>query len=97
MSTETPNTICQNPPVTIEEWLDPDNEYAKSKPDVDEILFGSPDQDPQYLEPTGVPACHPDNEGEFDDQELQELLELHLGTIDKAKWEELCNFEPTNY
>jgi hypothetical protein len=54
------------------------------------VLADDPNQDPPFVESTDPPTLHPDFEAEFDDEELRELLELQLGTLDEDEWLGLC-------
>jgi hypothetical protein len=48
------------------------------------------DQDLPFIEPTNPPTLDPDQEAQFTDHELQELLEQNLGILDEDEWLELC-------
>lgn len=91
---EPPATIRRNPPVTVEDWPEPppDDLYytSDSESDIADVPSDASDQDPPFIEQEEPPAYHPDYEPEFSDQQLRELLELHLGTMDEAEWLELC-------
>ncbi|KDN34874.1 hypothetical protein RSAG8_12061, partial [Rhizoctonia solani AG-8 WAC10335] len=84
-----PTQIRRNPPVTIEDWPEPGDEDPDDSEVDQTIPADSPDQDPPFVERTEPPTLHPDQEGEFDDQELRELLELHHGTLDEGEWIDL--------
>ncbi|KAB5587991.1 hypothetical protein CTheo_8568 [Ceratobasidium theobromae] len=90
-----PNTIHHNPPVTIEDWpetlLDePDDFEANSLDNTPTNSdLESLDQDSPFIEQMAPPTLDPDRETELNDQELRELLEEHLGTLDEDEWYEL--------
>ncbi|QRW26805.1 Transposase family Tnp2 protein [Rhizoctonia solani] len=90
-----PPAIQQNPPVTVEDWPEPPFDGSDDQEsDIDDVPADSPDQDPPFVESDGPPAYHPDNKMEFSNEELQQLLELHLGSMSKAEWFELCTSKP---
>ncbi|CAE6465813.1 unnamed protein product [Rhizoctonia solani] len=84
-----PPVIWRNPPVTVEDWPEPLFDDDNGESDTDDVPADSPDRDPPFVEVDGPPAYHPDNEMEFSDEELQKLLEQHLGSMSEAEWFEL--------
>ncbi|KAG8735164.1 hypothetical protein FRC10_010909 [Ceratobasidium sp. 414] len=78
-------TLWRNPPVTVEEWPDPDAGGSEVS-DVDDEPLDSLDRDPEYTEPTDPLPDEPD----LTEEEFRERIEEELGFIDDEEWSNLC-------
>ncbi|KAB5587382.1 Type III restriction-modification system EcoP15I enzyme mod [Ceratobasidium theobromae] len=89
-----PQTLCQNIPVTIEDWpkLPSDgSEVSDLNSDVSDEPVDSSDQDPPFVE-VDYHADDPLDEAELTDEDLRRVAELHMidDTIDDEEWMHLC-------
>ncbi|KAG8728624.1 hypothetical protein FRC11_010575, partial [Ceratobasidium sp. 423] len=81
-----------NPQVTIEDWADPDDDYASSYTssdfsEDDEEVPHSPDQDPAFIKQGGEPlGAHPEDEPLMDNGMLHAFLDMQLGDYAKDEW-----------
>ncbi|KAG8728612.1 hypothetical protein FRC11_010615, partial [Ceratobasidium sp. 423] len=87
-----PVPVCRNLQVTIEDWADPDDDYASSyagsdlSEDDEEVPHG-PDQDPAFVERGGEPlGAHPEDEPLMDDGMLCAFLDMRLGNYAEDEW-----------
>ncbi|CUA77976.1 hypothetical protein RSOLAG22IIIB_12956 [Rhizoctonia solani] len=94
--------IHHNPPVTIEDWPDPeglfidlingeDGEDDEASIDGGEFDDG-PDRDPPFVERGGEDlGAHAEDEPLMDDEMLRAFLEMHLGDYAEEEWFDLYN------
>ncbi|KAF8603375.1 hypothetical protein BDV93DRAFT_523439 [Ceratobasidium sp. AG-I] len=74
----------RNPPVTIEDWPDPDSESEASEGDAAPI--DDEDGDPAYIEQDEPLRFNPDDEPELNDADLWAILEAELGDLADDEW-----------
>ncbi|KAF8601263.1 hypothetical protein BDV93DRAFT_510182 [Ceratobasidium sp. AG-I] len=80
--------LRQNPPVTIEDWPDPDDSSANSDNDGGPVDNG--EQDPPYIERDVPLRLDPNDEPALDDNDLLALLEAELGDLADEEWIDMC-------
>ena len=87
--------LRRNPPVTIEDWAS-DEEDASDEGsaiyDTDHSSVNSKDQDPVFLEREEPLGLHPDDEPEFDEEDLWNMLQQQLGDLADDEWIDLCKY-----
>jgi hypothetical protein len=77
-----PVPLHRNPPVTIEDWPDPEDDFAGSDTSDD----GLPPE-PEFLERRDTPlGNHPKDEAVMDDEELLKFLKENLGDVADEEW-----------
>ena len=88
--------LNRNPRVTIEDWPDPEDDFAHSEhgsdssEDNNEPTNG-PDQDPEFIEQGNLPlGAHPEDKPLMNDNMLHAFLEMHLGDYTQDEWFNLC-------
>lgn len=81
--------------MTIEEWPDPDDNFAHldrgvDSSDDDEETIDGPDRDPPFVERGNAAlGVHPEDEPLMDDAMLHAFLEMNLGDYVKEEWFDL--------
>ncbi|KAB5587798.1 Transposase family Tnp2 protein [Ceratobasidium theobromae] len=84
--------LRRNPPVTIEDWPDPDLNLDASDDELDnnsgEPVDG-PNCDPEYSEHVQPPTFDPVDEPELTDEEIRRLLRVQLGDLAEEEWPDL--------
>lgn len=85
--------LRRNPPVTIEDWPDADDDSVASDDNDDGALpIDGEDQDLEYVErdaPLGLDAL---DEPALDDEALRAILDAELGDLADEEWVEMCKF-----
>ncbi|KAG8736378.1 hypothetical protein FRC10_009390 [Ceratobasidium sp. 414] len=84
--------LRRNPPVTIEDWPDPDDDFAASDDGNNGTLIDDADRDPEYVERDAPLVFDPDDEPVLDDEEIWAFLEDHLGDLTDKEWIDMCEF-----
>ncbi|KAF8597430.1 hypothetical protein BDV93DRAFT_513342 [Ceratobasidium sp. AG-I] len=82
--------LRRNPPVTIEDWPDPNDSSATS--DSDDNPNGNGDQDPPYIERDMPQRLDPDDKPALNDDVLFALLEAELGDLADEEWIDMCKY-----
>ncbi|KEP46533.1 transposase family Tnp2 protein, partial [Rhizoctonia solani 123E] len=79
--------LRRNPPVTIEDWPEPDLdlEYSDEEDDGNPPIDGS-EGDPEFVERQDPLRLDPDDEPEYGDEEMQDMLREVLGDIADEQW-----------
>ncbi|KAG8727740.1 hypothetical protein FRC10_005683 [Ceratobasidium sp. 414] len=77
--------VRRNPPVTIEDWDDPDDPEPSEASDDDEPAAGE-DRDPEYVERAEVPGFNPNDGPDMDDEQFANFLEMRLGDLAEDEW-----------
>ncbi|KAF8601344.1 hypothetical protein BDV93DRAFT_510076 [Ceratobasidium sp. AG-I] len=80
--------LRRNPPVTIEDWPDPEDDNSAASED-DEGPINDVDQDPAYVERDPLAGFGPEDEPVLDDEQLRAFLEAELGDLADEEW--LCH------
>ncbi|CAE6386878.1 unnamed protein product [Rhizoctonia solani] len=82
----------RNPPVTIEDWPDPEDDFAHS-----EASNGDLPAEPSFVERGDTPLGeHPEDEALMDDEELLRFLQENLGDgVDREWLRTMYNIEPS--
>ncbi|KAG9093159.1 hypothetical protein FS749_014971, partial [Ceratobasidium sp. UAMH 11750] len=80
--------LRRNPPVTIEEWPDPDASSVGSAFSDDESIDDA-DRDPPFVERDEPLGFHPDDEPGIDDEIVREFFNLNLGDLAEDEWIDL--------
>ncbi|KAG9101427.1 hypothetical protein FRC06_003032 [Ceratobasidium sp. 370] len=80
-----------NPPVTMKDWDDPDDdsETPEASDDNNEPAAGE-DRDPEYIERAEGLGFNPNDKPSMDDKQLGDFLEMHLGDLAEDEWINLC-------
>ncbi|KAG9076540.1 hypothetical protein FRC06_009452, partial [Ceratobasidium sp. 370] len=87
---ERAHQVYRNPPVTIDEWPDPnDNPDPSETSDDDNRSAAGEDRDPAYVEQADAPGFNPDDEPLMDDEQLAAFLQMHLGDLAEEEWIDL--------
>ena len=95
LSAELPRggSLRRNPPVTIEDWASDDEDASDEGSaiyDTDCSSVNSEDQDPIFLEQDKPLELHPDDEPEFDEEDLWNVLQQQLGDLADDEWIDMC-------
>ncbi|KAG8727174.1 hypothetical protein FRC10_006397 [Ceratobasidium sp. 414] len=78
--------LRRNPPVTIEEWPDPDAQSVASEAESDLGPINNEDGDPEYVERDVPLRFDPDDKPLMDNEELWEHLYMELGDDADDEW-----------
>ncbi|EUC60378.1 hypothetical protein RSOL_338630, partial [Rhizoctonia solani AG-3 Rhs1AP] len=78
--------LRRNPPVTIEDWPDVEEDTVSIASDVQDVDAGDPNRDPDFIEPTGSAPLDPSNEPLMTDEEVLRLLQMEYGDLDDEEW-----------
>ncbi|KAG9080327.1 hypothetical protein FRC06_006781, partial [Ceratobasidium sp. 370] len=78
--------LCQNPPVTIEDWPDPEADADDKLYDDDDEPVGGPNCDPEYVEHDLPARFDPIDEPQLADDKIREILQRHLGDLATQQW-----------
>jgi hypothetical protein len=83
--------LLRNPPVWIDDWPEPDDDYAGSDDDtLDNESIHSGERDPEYIERDRMLGLDPEDEPELGDEDLRALLEAQLGDLADEEWIDMC-------
>ncbi|CAE6352638.1 unnamed protein product [Rhizoctonia solani] len=77
-----PAPLRRNPPVTIEEWPDPEDNFTYSEASSDEDL----PVEPEFVERKEPLGAWPKDKAQMNDNKLIEFLEEHLGDAVEEEW-----------
>lgn len=86
--------LRRNPPVTIEDWPDPEDDSATSGDEVADEPVDGPDRDPEYIERNEPLGLNPEDEPAINDDDLRALLEAELGDLADEEWIDMCRDFP---
>ncbi|KAG9078254.1 hypothetical protein FRC06_008453, partial [Ceratobasidium sp. 370] len=78
--------LRRNPPVTIEDWPDPEADAKDELYDDDDKPVGGPNCDPEYVERDLPARFDPIDEPRLADDEIREILQRHLGDLATQQW-----------
>lgn len=83
-----------NPPVTIEDWPEPEPNLVLSDDKGESFipLPNGPEGDPEFVERQEPLQVHPDDEPEYADEEIRQILSEVLGDIADEVWVRMCKF-----
>jgi hypothetical protein len=84
--------VRRNPPVTIEDWPEPDDEldFGEDGEPMDDEHINDADQDPEYVEQHEPLRFHPDDEPGLLNGEVRAWMDLNLGDLADREWIDLC-------
>jgi hypothetical protein len=84
--------IRRNPPVTLEDWPEPEDEMDVGEEDgfFDYGPMDGLDQDPPYVEHDEPLRFHPDDEPELPNEAVRAWMDLNLGDLADKEWIDLC-------
>ncbi|CAE6472142.1 unnamed protein product [Rhizoctonia solani] len=89
--------LRRNPPVTIEEWPEPDPDLSYSdEEDDDNPPIDDLEGDPEFVERQDPPRLDPDDEPEFEDEQMLHMLREVLGDIADEQWVDMYARNMTN-
>jgi hypothetical protein len=90
--------LRRNPPVTIEDWPDPDLNPDIDDDDDDELAhnlnepLNDPDRDPEYIERAQSPILDPIDVPLLTNDEIRRLLEEEFGDLADDEWVDVRKF-----
>ncbi|KAG8730383.1 hypothetical protein FRC10_002754 [Ceratobasidium sp. 414] len=89
--------LLQNPPVTIEDWPEPDLDiYDNEDGLADELPADDPNRDPEFMEEEFQPRLDPILEPRLTAEEMCQILDLHLGDLAEDEWMDMYSRHITN-
>lgn len=78
--------------MTIDDWPDPDDDFASSVDGDDNESVGS-NRDPEYVERDVPLGLNPEDEPALNEEQLRALLEAELGDLADEEWIDMCKFQ----
>ncbi|KAG8743020.1 hypothetical protein FRC10_000530 [Ceratobasidium sp. 414] len=88
--------LRRNPPVTIEDWPDPDDDFAALDDGDNGAPIDNADQDPEYVERDAPLAFDPNDKPVLDNEEIWVFLEDHLGDLTDEEWIDMYERDLSN-